>query len=119
MEDRDELAEYLAPARLDGDVDQARRCRDRRRLSRARWLEFHARVPRDVRRRPRARRSTARSERRERRRLSMALRRASFVRSVAAAALCALASAAAAQPDLEGFWTLRIERTRSGQALID
>lgn len=49
----------------------------------------------------------------------MAFGRASLVRSVAAAALCALASAAAAQPDLEGFWSPRIERTRSGQALID
>ena len=31
----------------------------------------------------------------------------------------AFAAAAEAQPDLEGFWTPRIERARSGQALID
>jgi hypothetical protein len=31
----------------------------------------------------------------------------------------ALAAAAEAQPDLEGFWTVRLEQTRSGQALID
>jgi hypothetical protein len=29
------------------------------------------------------------------------------------------AGAAGAQPDLEGFWSPRIERTRSGQALVD
>jgi hypothetical protein len=34
-------------------------------------------------------------------------------------ALTAVASAALAQPDLEGFWTPRLERERSGQALIE
>jgi hypothetical protein len=36
----------------------------------------------------------------------------------AAAAFC-LTFAAAAQPDLEGFWAPRIEQERSGQALVD
>ena len=34
-------------------------------------------------------------------------------------AIAAVAIAADAQPDLEGFWTPRLEQTRSGQALID
>lgn len=34
-------------------------------------------------------------------------------------AVAAVAIAADAQPDLEGFWTPRLEQTRSGQALID
>src|SRR5262245_15298542 len=40
-------------------------------------------------------------------------------RWIMAVAFFAVASAAAAQPDLEGFWTPRIERARSGQVLID
>src|SRR5262245_46749391 len=47
------------------------------------------------------------------------MRRASNASWIATAGFCALASTAAAQPDLEGFWTPRIERARSGQALID
>jgi hypothetical protein len=38
---------------------------------------------------------------------------------VAVSTFAAFAAAANAQPDLEGFWTPRIERARSGQALID
>ena len=34
-------------------------------------------------------------------------------------AVAAVAAAADAQPDLEGFWTPRLEQTRSGQVLID
>ena len=34
-------------------------------------------------------------------------------------AIAAVAIAADAQPDLEGFWTPRLEQTRSGQVLID
>jgi hypothetical protein len=37
----------------------------------------------------------------------------------ASAIFASLSSAAGAQPDLEGFWTPRIEQARSGQALID
>ena len=39
--------------------------------------------------------------------------------SAVGAALCSFATAGRAQPDLEGFWTPRIEQARSGQALID
>lgn len=39
--------------------------------------------------------------------------------SFAVVMVAAVAAAAEAQPDLEGFWTPRIERARSGQALID
>jgi hypothetical protein len=39
--------------------------------------------------------------------------------SLAALVFAAAAAVADAQPDLEGFWTPRIEQARSGQALID
>jgi len=39
--------------------------------------------------------------------------------SFAVVMFAACSAAAEAQPDLEGFWTPRIERARSGQALID
>jgi hypothetical protein len=37
----------------------------------------------------------------------------------ASIAPCSFAAVAAAQPDLEGFWSPRIEQARSGQVLID
>ena len=49
----------------------------------------------------------------------MRRRYASGLLAVAVVAFSALAASAAAQPDLEGFWTPRLERTRSGHALID
>jgi hypothetical protein len=39
--------------------------------------------------------------------------------ALASIASCSLAAVAIAQPDLEGFWSPRIEQTRSGQALVD
>jgi hypothetical protein len=41
------------------------------------------------------------------------------LRALLAAAVCALPLCAAAQPDLASFWTPKLERARSGQALID
>jgi hypothetical protein len=41
------------------------------------------------------------------------------VRAWVAAAAVAWLTAASAEPDLEGFWAPRIERERSGQALVD
>ena len=43
----------------------------------------------------------------------------SRVHLVVVSTFAAFAAAANAQPDLEGFWTPRIERARSGQVLID
>ena len=36
-----------------------------------------------------------------------------------AAAACAAAGSASAEPNLEGFWTVKLERNPSGKALID
>jgi len=47
------------------------------------------------------------------------MRRNSPLPLLAGLALGVLASVAHAQPDLEGFWATRLERERSGQALID
>jgi len=52
--------------------------------------------------------------------LSAAVRKLCSAGALACVAGVLLAAGSAvAQPDLEGFWTPRIERTRSGQALID
>jgi hypothetical protein len=47
------------------------------------------------------------------------MRRSSLAAPFAGLVLAALVSGARAQPDLEGFWTPRLEQARSGQALID